>query len=246
MGCGVSALSRDGTAAFGSCSDPTAAVPGPSKAFRWTAASGMVPLGENAYYHDTTPDGRVAMGRDDTANVLHRWTAETGDVVLDPSGSALDPARYAISMTMGSLSDDGGSAYGEAGRIDFQPGPDEQTPQDAFVWSTSRGFVLLDTLPGYDVSTIDGAAPDGSVQVGTVATRIGNPAPLPTVGVLWDCQGVRDIAGELTAAGVDLQGIWLYDPVRVWSGASIMIVGYGLANGFSDTRAWIAWLPNRC
>jgi hypothetical protein len=96
------------------------------------------------------------------------------------------------------------------------------------------------------ISTIYDAAPDGSVQVGTVRTRRGNPTYLPDAGVLWDCQGVRDLAAELTAAGVDLQGTWLYNPVRVWSGTSIMIVGYGLANGVSDTRAWIAWLPNRC
>jgi len=247
-GCSVSALSRDGTVAFGSCSDPTAAPPGPpAKAFRWTAASGMVALGENAYYHDTTPDGRIAMGRDDVANVLHRWTAATGDVVLDPAGSALDPARYSTSMTMGSLSDDGSSVYGRALRIDSQPGFEEERPEDAFVWSTARGFVVLDTLPGYDVSTIYGASPDGSVQVGMIRTRAGNPTVLPETGVLWDCHGVRDIAAELTAAGVDLQRIWLYNPVRVWSGASIMIVGYGLADhGDTDTRAWIAWLPRRC
>jgi hypothetical protein len=83
-------------------------------------------------------------------------------------------------------------------------------------------------------------------RVVTVRTRRGNPTYLPDAGVLWDCQGVRDLAAELTAAGVDLQGTWLYNPVRVWSGTSIMIVGYGLANGVSDTRAWIAWLPNRC
>jgi hypothetical protein len=245
-GCSVSALSRDGTVAFGSCSDPTVVVPPPPKAFRWTAATGMVALGENVYYHDTTRDGRIAMGGDDAANVLHRWTADKGAVLLDPSGSALDPARYAVRMTMGSLSDDGGSAYGRAPRIDFKPGPEEEGREDAFVWSTARGFAVLDTLPGYDISTIWGASPDGSLQVGMLRTRQGNPTGLPELGVLWDCRGVRDIAAELTAAGVDIQGIWLYNPVRVWSGASIMIVGYGLFNGNTSTRAWIAWLPRRC
>jgi hypothetical protein len=63
--------------------------------------------------------------------------------------------------------------------------------------------------------------------------------------VLWDCRGTRDIAGELTAAGVDLQGMqlgWGETVNYVWSGASIMMV----YEGTTYHPPWIAWLPDRC
>ena len=242
--CSVGALSRDGTTAFGSCAqDPE----GTRTVFRWTAASGMVvigPTGDDAYYTDTTRDGRVAMGRNGT-NALSRWTADSGAVKLQPSANTIDPAQYGLSMTPGSLSDDGGSVFGRASRIDFQPGFEEESPADGFRWSATDGFVLLPPLPGYDIATVAAAAPDGSVQIGISRLRLGNPASLPERVVLWDCRGVRDIAAELAAGGIDLQGGGLSDVLRVWSsGASIMIVGYGTANGVAG--AWIAWLPRRC
>jgi hypothetical protein len=238
--CAIAALSRDGSVAFGSCPNLEAITPPPPpKSFRWTAASGVVPLGDGIYYTDTTRDGRIAVGSDQM-NGIHRWTADEGDRLLQPSASAIDPAQYALSMTMASLSDDGGSIYGRAPRIDFQPGFDEERPESAFRWTVTEGFVLLGTLPGFDIATVNATAADGSVQVGVNRTRIGNPTYRPAIAVLWDCRGVRDIAAELTAAGIDLDGVSPNYPVRVWSGSdSIMIVG-------SDQHAWIAWLPSRC
>ena len=242
-GCAVLALSRDGTVAFGTCSDSLAVTPPPPKAFRWTAASGMVPIGDGIYFTDTTRDGGVAMGSNGT-DALFRWTAGAGAVQLRPPPNTIDLSRYGLWMTQGSLGDDGGSVYGRAPRTDFQPGPDEERPEDAFRWSATDGFVLLPALPQRDYSTINAAAPDGSVLVGVSRSHTGGTTYFDSVGVLWDCGGIRDIAAELTAAAIDLQGTWLYDPVRVWSGTSIMIVGYGIANG--NTSAWIAWLPRRC
>ena len=241
--CSVGALSRDGTTAFGGCAqDPESAW----TAFRWTGATGMVPIGptgDDVYYTDTTRDGRVAMGRNGTSS-LSRWTADSGAVRLQPSANAIDPAQYGLSMTAGSLSDDGGSVYGRAPRIDFQPGFEEERPEAGFRWSATDGFVLLPPLPGHDIATVAAGAPDGSVQVGVSRVRRGNSASLPQRVVLWDCRGIRDIAAELAAGGIDLQGGGLSEALRVWSGASIMIVGYGAANGVAG--AWIAWLPRRC
>ena len=243
--CWVSALSRDGTTAFGGCAqDPYST----RTAFRWTAATGMVPIGptgDDVYYTDTTRDGRIAMGRNGV-NTFSRWTADAGAVQLQPSSNTFDPARYSLAMTAGSLGDDGTSIYGRAVRTDFQPGFEEERPEDAFRWSVAEGFVRLGPQPGHDISTVTAAAPDGSVQVGISRSRRGpSLAFLPQSLVLWDCKGVRDIVAELTAAGVDLQGNnGLSDVVRIWSGASIMIVGYGVVGGVAGL--FIAWLPRRC
>ena len=241
--CWVGALSRDGTTAFGGCAQDPSSQP---MAFRWTAATGMVPIGptgDDLYYTDTTRDGRVAMGRNGI-NTLARWTADAGAVRLQPSSNTIDPARYSLGMTVGSLSDDGGAIYGRATRTDFQPGFEEERPEDAFRWSVADGFVLLSPLPGHDIATINAAARDGSVHVGVSRMRRGNPGDVAQKTVVWDCRGIRDIEAELAAGGINLQGGGLVDVVRVWSGASIMIVGYGVVSGVAC--AWIAWLPRRC
>jgi hypothetical protein len=62
--------------------------------------------------------------------------------------------------------------------------------------------------------------------------------------VVWDALGVRDIAAELSAVGVNLQGIELRRAERVWAGSSIRVMGAGeLSNG--ARRTWFAELPAR-
>jgi hypothetical protein len=240
--CSVSALARDGSAAFGGCTDDAAVAAGQlPKAFRWTAAAGMVSIGDGIY-RETTRDGQVAMGGNDT-DTLFRWTVQAGAVRLQPSPGEIDLSRFTLRMTTRNLSDDGQALYGRAVRTDFQSMSEGETPEQGFRWTAAGGFALLDLLPGHDYGAVTAASPDGSVQVGVTRTTIGNPTPVPAASVLWDCRGVRDIRAELSAGGIDLQGMKIDQTLRVWSGASIMIVGYG---GTTDTRPWIAWLPRRC
>jgi len=167
-------------------------------------------------------------------------------VTLQPAPSAIDPAQWGLlRITSGSLSGDGQSFHGSARRADFHPGVDEEIPERAFRWSVTEGFVLLAPLAGHEVSAVTAASRDGSVLVGASRSPVGSPnGSLPRV-VLWDCRGTRDIAGELTAAGVDLHGMelgWGESVNYVWSGASIMMV----YNGTTYHPPWIVWLPRRC
>jgi hypothetical protein len=239
--CSPSVVSGDGTVVYGNCADAAATV----TAFRWTAATGMVSLGAG-YYPQTTRDGQVAMGSDGTG-VLYRWTADAGVVRLQPSPDVVGTAHPGLDITAGSLSTDGGSVYGSLVDLDFTPGLDQERPREAFRWTASGGFVRLGFLDGNNLSTISAATRDGAVLAGVSRDTIGGTSYTPARPAVWDCQGVRSIVDEMTAAGVDLQGLQLSEPFGVWSNPSgIMVVGYGTTGPSSDTRTWVAWLPRRC
>jgi hypothetical protein len=242
--CGITAVSRDGSAAVGACFNTgVTAISDRSTAFRWTAATGTVSLGPG-FYSEISADGGVAVGGAESG-ALFRWTAQSGAVTLQPPPSTLDPAHWSLQITPGSLSSDGQTFHGSARRIDFQPTVDQEIPSQAFRWSATEGFVVLAPLAGNDVSAVTAAARDGSVLVGVSRSTIGSASSSLPRAALWDCRGTRDIAGELTAAGVDLHGMqlgWGETVNYVWSGASIMMV----YEGTTYHPPWIAWLPNRC
>jgi hypothetical protein len=232
--CSAATLSRDGTTAFGACYDVISPKPPMPKAFRWTAQTGIVAM-DGPAYTETTRDGRIAMGSDWDA--LYRWTAESGEVKWEPSADRISTAQYRLEMAKGSLSEDGSSVYGA---LLLREANSDPSGGRSFRWSESEGFVQLEALAGHHLSFISAGARDGSVQVGLSGIRGG-----VRDAVLWDCQGVRDVARELTEAGIDLQGVHLTMASHVWAGPALMIAGSGLAAG-GGGRAWIAWLSRRC
>jgi len=150
----------------------------------------------------------------------------------------------AFHITPGSLTANGESFHGSVRRIDFQPGTDEEIPSEAFRWSATAGFALLAPLEGHEISTVTAASQDGAVLAGVSRSPTASPTATRSRVVLWDCLGTRDIAAELTAAGIDLQDMDLgWGGVdHVWSGPSIMLVHQGT----TYHPPWIAWLPDRC
>jgi hypothetical protein len=237
--CYVQRLSQDGSAAFGPCYEEGA---DKNMGFRWTAETGLMPIGLPGYV-DATLDGRVAASSDGLA--LYRWTAETGAIKLKPPSDWIGNASsYSLDIYPGCLSEEGGRIRGRLSL--YEAGRAEPTKR-SFQWTQSDGFVSLEPLPGHALSSGGMQARDGSVVLGaSYPAGAGSPA----VAVLWDCKGVRDIARELSEAGTDLQGVSLQG-VRlagasyIWVGSSLMVAGGALlASG--GTAAWIAWLPNRC
>jgi hypothetical protein len=220
--CSIDLLSRDGTVAYGRCLPlPADGGAQQQQTFRWSATTGLAGIGSGTYL-DTTRDGKVAMGGNGT-DTLYRWTADSGELQLKPTPGVIDLAHWSLSMKQGSLSADGTTVYGTLTSTDPQPIP-EIVVTKSFLWSTTMGFVP--------------DAPNPPLSVGV------SGQPGSSDALVWDCQGMRDIVQELTADGVDLQGVLLDEPIRAWSGDRIMIVGRGSIG--NDERTWVAWLPQRC
>lgn len=147
-------ISADGTTIVGSQFD---------NAFRWTSATGLIPLPGFSYTsaEAVSADGSVIAGSvSTTPSIAHagRWTAATGwvDLGLLPGGSsAAFPVASATAM----------SANGAVlGGFSATTAPSEE----AFRWTQSSGMVRLDNLPVNNFSRVivRGISADGSVLVG--------------------------------------------------------------------------------
>ncbi|MES1186276.1 MAG: hypothetical protein ABUL60_20865 [Myxococcales bacterium] len=230
--CLVGSLSRDGNVALGSCSDTSGDL---TTTFRWTTDGGLVDLSLPGYA-DSTSDGGVAVGTDGLA--LYRWTEGKQTRKFEPPLSWAAGARYSISLNPGaSLSRDGSTLRGR-----FLL--DDGTPEWAsypFRWNEADGFVRLEPLPNHAHGAVVAQTSDGSVQAGVCWSGKERGE-----AVLWDRYGVRDIARELTEAGIDLHGLQLESVSYVWSGSSLMVAGAGVdREKTGNGHAWIAWLPKR-
>lgn len=135
------------------------------RAFRWTAAGGMVGLGTlpkpwsiagSSSADDVSGDGSVIIGGSDGFPVggSFRWTQASGMVPLTAEQG---------SNNVEAISNDGAVIVG-----------DNISTGIAFRWTSSDGFVELGDLPGGPVrSQANGVSADGSVVVGgsTVSDR---------------------------------------------------------------------------
>jgi hypothetical protein len=219
-------------------------------------------------------DGKVVLSFCEVENgfEVYRWTAETREFarmgeldwpdsanVKSADGNALaassdnqfaylkDGTTIVATVEGGvsvlGLSDDGSQVY-------------VQQESQALRWSEAAGFVALEPLSELPCTLLSYPGTDGprfpeGLAVG-LSSAASDPSDLvPTEcawarsrAVLWDSRGARDIEAELTAAGVDLQGVELHRADRVWSTSGVRIMGTGnLANG--ALRTWIAELPAR-
>jgi uncharacterized membrane protein len=136
---GASGVSNDGRVVVGT-SDGTA--------FRWTAETGMVRLGDiNNYLVAVSGDGNVIVG---TANdQAFRWTQETGMVSLGKLPGASGSGAV-------SISGDGTVVVGTSGA-------------GAFRWTQETGMVGLGRLPSSNTHAATAISKDGNVIVGTSA-----------------------------------------------------------------------------
>jgi hypothetical protein len=189
-------------------------------AFRWTAASGMVPLGPvprvttdgrwNA--HDTSDDGSVIVGVTYSKQAI-RWTESTGPVMFLGT-------EFVESNATG-VSGDGRVVVGYINDADNWQG---------FRWTVDEGLQRLGDPFSYTFAGATNA--DGSVVVGSSSVR----------AFVWDpAHGMRLVHSVLEQAGIELSGWSLFGAADVSADGTI-IVGSGVNPGGGD-EAWIARLP---
>jgi len=239
--CTARLMTPDGSTVVGQCLHR--APPYPSTLFRWTPANGSTSLGPappNSDFLTATlmsSDGSVVTGIIDTTDAfgarpqVYRYTQTGGvSIIYDPKF----PTQFTPDVT--GMSRDGRVIYGT---VPLQDGSGSRP----FVWREGSG------LASNVVNTPTIASRDGTVLAGLQVPDSQNEiAPF-----IMDAKGERDIAKELTAAGVDLGGFRLYSVVLVESGTDIRIVGTGVypgtdfppANLPGESRAWVARLPIR-
>ena len=208
-------ISRDGSTVVG--------ISDANLAFRWTAATGLVNIGDlpggTAYSSATSvsADGSVIAGDGTLAggfleDEAFRWTSATGLVDL---GRAHTQPR--------AISDDGSVIVG--------------IQNQAFRWTQQSGFVSLGVLPGYEQeSKAFDVSADGSVVVGS------SQGPLDNKAFIWDAvHGMRSLTEIATGLGIDLTG-WSLRTAYGISADGGTIVGEGLdPEGFSE--GWRIVLP---
>ena len=165
-------LSGDATTVVGySQSADSAASRSNGEAFRWTAGTGLQPLGDlpgglyQSFGDATSRDGTVVVGESNGSSVEpFRWTASGGMVGLGLPGAYPRAATADVSA-------DGSVVVGNG--LDFS------LNQEAFVWTESGGYDLLGFLPGGTSSRSVGISGDGSVIAGVANSTEGQ------VGFRW-------------------------------------------------------------
>jgi probable HAF family extracellular repeat protein len=204
-----------------------------SEAFRWTAASGLVGLGDlpggniGSSATDVSADGSTIAGHSNSGNGISeafRWTAASGMVGLGdlPGGDFFSQAR--------GISADGSTVVGYS-RVPVTGNYDLQ----AFRWTEAAGMVGLGDLP---VGDFYSDAWDLSADGSTVVGYSGGAA------VLWtSAGGMERLWDVLLANGVDPAADGWTQLIRA-SGVSAngnTIVGNGIRNG--NLEAFVATVP---
>lgn len=146
-------VSADGTVVVGQAENGTW-----THAFRWTAAGGMVDLGDmagagggNSFAYGVNADGTVVVGNTDTGNgsFAFRWT-QAGMISLGAFPNGAGSNANAVNA-------DGTVVVGQAHDGNFNR---------AFRWTPGGGMFDLGTLPGGFTSSATGVSGDGSIVVG--------------------------------------------------------------------------------
>lgn len=198
-------------------------------AYRWTEATGAVPLGElpggnvDSFAVDVSADGRVVVGNSgvDDGEAPFRWTAEDGMVRL--------PTQHGQALA---VSPDGATIVGSS-RRNLTVGQ----RAEAAVWKAGEEVRLLGVLPAGRSSTATDASLSGEVVVGV---SVG--VDLYGVAFRWtELSGMKSLATLLTTGGVDLTG-WRLHSIRAVSNDGTVFVGRA-TNPSGRSEEFIATLP---
>ena len=168
-------VSADGTVVVGSSEDDELDL---AEAYRWTAAAGMVGIGDLAgganksVARSVSADGSVVVGHSTSANGAEafRWTAATGMIGLGdlPGGDFVSEAL--------SVSADGSVIVGRSETA-------VNGVSEAFYWTEALGIVNLRdvlasqgvaNLAGWRLNEATGVSADGLIIVGTGTNPAGN------------------------------------------------------------------------
>lgn len=199
------------------------------EAFRWTAAGGMVGLGDfaggigDSSATAVSEDGLVVVGygTSSSGRSAFRWTSTNGMVGLgDLAGGSIGSEAFDVSP-------DGSVVVGisRSGLGD-----------EAFRWTQAGGMVALGDLPGGDFgSEARGASENGGVVVGA-----GSIADASAAFYWTQADGMQNLLEVLVAQGADVTG---WDSLEIAYDVSpdgSAIVGYGYHNGLPE--AFLAYV----
>jgi probable HAF family extracellular repeat protein len=193
------------------------------EAFRWTSASGLVPIGDlpgggvSSSASDVSADGMVVVGESDSEIAPRegfRWTPQTGMQGIGAWNIAT------------AVSDDGAVVVGY---ID--------SGIQVFRWTAGDGAATLNPCGAASSVSADGAIVVGSADVdATNAAECNAP-----VAFVWDAEcGMRSLAGVLARSGAAVDGWQLASAAISADGRTV--VGGG-TNPSGQSEAWRAVLP---
>ena len=149
------------------------------RAFRWTAASGMVGLGylsgdNYSRAYAVSGNGLVVVGHSDRyfrmVGQAFRWTVGSGMIGLGYLPSHTNSSATAVNGD-GSVIVGISSSQSPEFELFVAPGDGQ-----AFRWTAGSGMVGLGYLPGYSNSIATGVSADGSVIVGTCTSASNSQA----------------------------------------------------------------------
>lgn len=205
-------ISGDGSVVVGNCLLQTME----QVAYRWSAATGMVPMGTynglivNSAL-DASYDGSVIVGSLPSTPHAYRWTQEGGFQDLGVITAGGSSGAWGISS-------DGSVVVGRAS----MPG----NQQHAMRWTSDLGMQSLGVLPSGTSATAADTNADGSVIVGSCfVTGQGNRAFVWTPGT-----GMFDLTTYLAERIAGMEG-WVLSNAEGVSDDGSTVVGWGTRNG---------------
>jgi probable HAF family extracellular repeat protein len=217
--------------------------------FVWTSGSGqMVNLGAVGPVNQTvalatSADGTAVAGTSlaDSGTAIFRWTPSGGMKAIgyrfdNRPGSSVGLISWTPPLL---ISGDGAVVTGT------EANPTNRNLPIAVRWTAAGGLVAL--TAEVDSSIIRDASQDGSRIVGARVQTPGTPGTPPDPGrpatftpFVWDAaQGTRDLGTALAAAGIDLGGLTLGDPIAI-SADGTTLVGHA-ACGADDVVYRVAY-----
>jgi probable HAF family extracellular repeat protein len=209
------------------------------EAFRWTAADGVVGLGDlpggsdESLARGVSGDGNVIVGfgsveKDGLISSeweAFRWTAATGMVGLGNLG------ELGAWSSAGAASADGSVIVGWAASSQGTQG---------FLWTEQTGMVGLGDLPGGTFSSnARGVSADGSVVVG--GANLFDYDQRGDAFIWTAAAGMKKVTDVLEAQGVDLTG-WQLSYATGISADGTRIIGFGTGPHGNEVP-WLAIVP---
>jgi probable HAF family extracellular repeat protein len=212
------------------------------EAFKWTAATGLVALGDvpggnlDSRASGISGDGRIIVGAGTSATgVVAVYWDQSGPHSMGylPQGPSTPPQSQCFAANT-----DGSVIVGASSS--------SNGIYEAFRWTPSSGMQGLGDLPtGPFQSYAYGVSDDGAVVVGQGTVEGGLFGAGQGVAFIWDARnGMRAIVDVLTGLGVDMTG-WSLTSARAISSDGTVISGIGL-NPDGNGEGWIAVIPREC
>jgi uncharacterized membrane protein len=200
--------------------------------FHWTAATGMIGLGDlpgggfESWVLDVSADGNYLVGSSATALGLEafRWSSGSGMVRLDSGPQSLSSAH--------ATSADGSTVVGYV----FPP---TSSCIEAARWTPAGGWIGLGTMPGSCESLALDVSADGSVIVGQTYNAI--PATTSRAFLWTSSLGLVRLDDHLVQSGATGLSGWTLERALAISADGNAIVGSG-RNPAGRTQAWLAFL----